>query len=576
MFKKEIEKLIKKAVKKDFGFDLENIEIEKPQEESFGDYATNTALTISKKAGIKPMEIATKLKKTMAECQSDLLSRIETVPPGFINFFLSEKYLIKQLNRVLEEGSKYGSSKVGKGKKIIIDYSSPNIAKSFGVGHLRSTIIGQAIYNIYKFSGWECIGDNHLGDWGTQFGKVIYQLKKNKTDLKKIKIDDLERDYIDFHKQVQDNPKMEEEARNWFKKMEEGNKEAKKIWQICRDISFEEFNKIYKLLDIKIDYSLSESFYQKMLGEIISEAMEKKITSKSEGALVVKHSDEKSVPAMLLKSDGATTYLTRDLATIKYRLKRWKPDLIVYEVGKEQELYFQQLFWVANLLGWAKKDIFYHLSHGLIRFEHQKISTRTGRTIRLKEILGEAVKRAKGVINESETSRDFSDKEKDKIATEVGVGAVKYNDLSHHRSKDIIFDWDKILNLKGNSGPYIQYTYARCQSVLKKGNFRVFIAKNISKLNNEVKIGEEEKNILRVISFFPEVVKNSAQSFSPNLICNFAFDLAQKYNLFYQKHSIIGAKTDNLKMFRLSLTAAVAQVLENSLSLLGISVPEKM
>ncbi len=576
MFKKEIEKLIKKAVKKDFGFDLENIEIEKPQEESFGDYATNTALTISKKAGIKPMEIATKLKKTMAECQSDLLSRIETVPPGFINFFLSEKYLIKQLNRVLEEGSKYGSSKVGKGKKIIIDYSSPNIAKSFGVGHLRSTIIGQAIYNIYKFSGWECIGDNHLGDWGTQFGKVIYQLKKNKTDLKKIKIDDLERDYIDFHKQVQDNPKMEEEARNWFKKMEEGNKEAKKIWQICRDISFEEFNKIYKLLDIKIDYSLSESFYQKMLGEIISEAMEKKITSKSEGALVVKHSDEKSVPAMLLKSDGATTYLTRDLATIKYRLKRWKPDLIVYEVGKEQELYFQQLFWVANLLGWAKKDIFYHLSHGLIRFEHQKISTRTGRTIRLKEILGEAVKRAKGVINESETSRDFSDKEKDKIATEVGVGAVKYNDLSHHRSKDIIFDWDKILNLKGNSGPYIQYTYARCQSVLKKGNFRVFIAKNISKLNNEVKIGEEEKNILRVISFFPEVVKNSAQSFSPNLICNFAFDLAQKYNTFYNCEPINKAKNPQTRKLRLFLTFGVAQVLKNSLSLLGISSPERM
>ena len=572
MFKAEIEKLIKKAIKQEFGLKPKDIEIEKPQEQSFGDYATNVALVMSKKLKAKPKNIALKLKRAIKGFRSDLLDKIETAGPGFINFFLSDEYLMKELNKVLKEKSKYGSSKIGKGKTLVIDYSSPNIAKFFGIGHLRSTIIGQSIYNIYKFIGWRCIGDNHLGDWGTQFGKVIYQFKKNKLNIKEITIEDLERAYIDFHKEVLEEPIIEKRARAWFKKLEQGDKEAKKIWQFCRDLSLKEFKKVYDLLGIKIDYTLGESFYQKMLKEVVGEVVKKKITLKSQGALIVKYPGEKIPPAMLLKSDGATTYLARDLATIKYRLKKWKPDLVIYEVGAEQKLHFQQLFWLVEILGWAERNDFYHLSHGLIRFKHEKISTRSGRTIRLKQVLKQAVEKAREIINKPETSRGLSEKEKEQVAKEVGIGAIKYNDLSHHCSKDIIFKWDKILNLKGNSGPYLQYTYARCQSVLKKGNFKPFLAR----LNNKVKISKEEKDILRIISRFSEKVQDSAKTFSPNLICNFAFNLAKKYNLFYSRKPIIKAKDAKMKKFRLVLTFSVAQVLKNSLFLLGISTPKKM
>jgi len=574
MFKAEIEKLIKKAIKQEFGLKLKDIAIEKPQDQSFGDYAANVALIMSKPLKVRPKDIALKIKKAIKSFHSTLLDKVEIAGPGFINFFLSDKSLMTELNKVLREKAKYGSSKIGKGKTLVIDYSSPNIAKFFGIGHLRSTIIGQSIYNLYQFLGWRCIGDNHLGDWGTQFGKVIYQFKKNKFDIKKINIEDLERAYIDFHKQILEKPAIEKKARAWFKKLEQGDKEARKIWQACRDLSLKEFKKIYDLLGIKIDYTLGESFYEKMLKEIIDEAIKKKIVIKSQGALIVKYPNEKIPPAMLLKSDGATTYLTRDLATIKYRLKKWKPDLVVYEVGAEQKLHFQQLFWLVEILGWAKRNNFCHLIHGLIRFKHGKISTRSGRTIRLKQVLEQAIEKAKKIIDKSGTSRSLSEKEKQQVAKEVGIGAIKYNDLSHHCSKDIIFKWDKILNLKGNSGPYLQYTYARCQSVLKKGNFKPFLTRLNSKI--KIKISKEEKDILRIIARFSENVEDSAKTFSPNLICNFAFDLAKKYNLFYNNKSIIKAKNPKMKRFRLVLTFSVAQILKNSLSLLGISTPKKM
>lgn len=556
MIRQEIKNLIEKTLKDLYKKKIE-VKVERPTEAIHGDYSTNVAMILKK----NPQEIAQAIK-------SDILERIE-VKNGFINFFLSKNFLIEELKKILREKDKYGLSKIGEGKTVVIDYSSPNIAKPFGIGHLRSTIIGQAIYNIYKFLGWRCIGDNHLGDWGTQFGKLIVAIKK--WGIKKFSIEELEELYVKFHKEAEKNPDLEEEARNYFKKLEEGDKEARKIWKNCVEISLKEFERIYKLLGIKIDYAFGESFYQPTLKGIIEEVKKKKITIKSQGALIVQYPKDELPPAMILKSDGTTTYFTRDLATIKFRLKKWKPDLIVYEVGADQTLHFQQLFKAVELLGWTKKTKFFHIAHGLYRTKTGKFSTRKGETIHLEEVLNEGILKAKEIIEKSETARGLSEKEKEEVAKIVGIGAVKYNDLAQHYSKDIVFDWDKVLNLKGNSGPYLQYTFVRCQSVLRKAKFKIDF--------RELKIfnfNKEEEEILREIYKFSEVIEESAEKFSPNLICNFIFNLAQRYNLFYNLHPILKAETKELKNFRLALTKAVALILKSSLSLLGISTPEKM
>ncbi len=577
MVSQEIIKLIEKAIKraqkqkKLSKFKIPEITVDHPENEEFGDYSVNVAMRLAGVVKKNPVEIAEVIVSNISDLDLNNFSQVEVVRPGFINFFLANEYLIKELNSIIKEKEKYGSSKIGKGKTMVIDYSGPNIAKSFGIGHLRSTIIGQAVYNIYEFLGWKCIGDNHLGDWGTQFGKLLYQIKKDKKDknLKKLTIEELEKLYIKFHKEAVENPDIEEEARQWFKKLEKGDKEAKKIWQVCRDLSLKGFNEIYNFLNVKIDYSLGESFYQKKSEDIIEEAKKKKIAKKSQNALVIKYSKEKLPPLMLLKSDGATTYAARDLATIKYRLNKWKPNLVIYEVGTDQILHLKQVFEVVKLLGWQKKEKFIHIAHGLWRWKDGKFSTRKGKTILLKDILNEAIERAKKIIQKSETGRGFSTKEKEDIAEIVGIGAVKYNDLSQHHSKDIIFSWKKVLNLEGNSGPYLQYTYTRCQSVFKKANKK---STNISLTD----FNQEEKILLRTFYKFPEIVQEAGDSFSPNLICNFAFDLAQKYNAFYNLHPIIKAKTSQEKEVRLAITLATAQVIKNSLTLLGIKTSERM
>ena len=604
MVKQEIAKFIEKSIKKlqkqkklPF-FKIPKILVESPEEKSHGDYAANIALIIAKEVKRNPLEIAEVIKSKIqmpnvksnpkSKCQKgfQIIEKVEVVEPGFINFFLTKEFFLNKLKQILKEKGRYGSSSAGKGKTMVIDYSSPNIAKAFGVGHLRSTIIGQALYNIYKFSGWKCIGNNHLGDWGTQYGKLTYQILKYKLEvkteiekteiLKSFTIEKLEELYVKFHKEAEKNPKMEEEARAWFKKLEQGDKEAKKIWQACVDISLKEFERTYKLLGVKIDYCLGESFYQDKSEEVINEAIKKKITLKSQGALIIKYPKDELPPSMLLKSNKTTTYLTRDLAAIKYRFKKWAPDLFIYEVGVDQILHLKQLFWAVELLGWAKRGQFVNVAHGLVRWKHGKFSTRRGETIHLEEILEQAIARAGEIIRKSETSKKLSQKEKEKIAVMVGIGAVKYNDLSQHYNKDIVFDWDKVLNLKGNSGPYLQYTITRCQSVLKKSPRTVLDQKKTRTVLDQFELEKEEEDILRTIYKFPEVVQNAAEKFSPNLICNFAFDLAQKYNLFYNFCPIIKAKTLERKEFRLALTYATSQILKNCLKLLGISIPEKM
>ncbi len=584
MIREEIKNVIQQACL-NLRFEVEEIALEHPENAEHGDYSTNVALVLAKKLGKNPREIAEKIRESILNTKYKILDTsiegVEVAGPGFINFFLSKEYFLDVLSSILKEKEKYGAG--FKKKKIIVEYSSPNIAKLFGIGHLRSTLIGQAIYNLYKFLGYKTIGINYPGDWGTPHGKILYQLEekllKNKSDkekkeiLDKLTIQDLESLYVEFHQNT--TPKMEEGARLWFKKLEQGDKEARGFWEKTREVSFKEFERIYALLDVKIDNVIGESFFEDKMEEVIKDFKKRGLAKESQGAWIVPFPNDALPPAMLLKSDGATTYFTRDLANMKYRISKWKPDSIVIETGVEQTLHFQQVFLASKLIGYAKDEELVHVFHGLYRTKEGKFSTRKGQTVHLEEVLGEAVDKAREIIEQSETTRGLSEQEKVEVAKAVGIGGIKYNDLSQHPSGDIVFDWGKILNLKGNSAPYIQYTYARCKSILRKANHKVKLGLGKTKPSLG-RVSAEEMALLRLLYRFEEVVKDAGEQFSPNLVCSFVFDLAQRYNLFYNTNPVLKAETEEVKNFRLALTAAVAQVIENSLSLLGIKTLERM
>jgi arginyl-tRNA synthetase len=536
------------------------INLEFPGDPAFGDFTTNIALILAKKEGENPRKLAEEIKSKLDKLDelAQIVEKIEVAGPGFINFWLTKPSLVKELIKIQKDGEEYGSSTLGKGKTVVIDYSSPNIAKPFGIGHLRSTIIGQAIYNLYKTLGYEVVGDNHLGDWGTQFGKLLYMIESKK--VTEFNIANLEELYVEFHKLAETDPSLEEKARQWFKKLEDGNPEAKSIWQKCVDVSIKEFDKVYELLGVRIDFAFGESYSLGEMKQMLNDSEIKKHLIKGEdGALIIDLAKAGiKTPLMFLKSDGATTYATRDLATIKFRVRKWNPDIFIYEVGAEQTLYFRQLFVAAKLLGLAKESIqFIHTAHGLyLAPDGKKFSTRKGKTIKLEEVLSEAIERAKKLGNNEHN-----------VAQEVGVGAIKYFDLMHSVQSDVVFEWEKVMNMEGNSGPYLQYTVARTNSVLAKlaiTNFQFPI---------NLQINNEEMMVLRTLIKFPEIIEMAAKNYAPNLLCNFLYDLAQKYNGFYSKDKIIGSENGS---FRLQLTQATGQVLKNGLKLLGISSPERM
>ena len=530
-----------------------------------GDYSSNLAFVLAKRLQDSPEKLALALVKEIQAQQPWWLARVEVAKPGFINFWLSSSFLEENLKQVLKEKEKYGRGRTR--KTMVIDYSSPNIAKPFGIGHLRSTIIGQAIYNIYEFLGWRCIGINHLGDWGTQFGKMIVAIRRWAKNPFQLNLENLENLYIRFHQEEKKDTSLTEEARQWFKKLENQDREALTIWKRCIRLSQNEFARIYKLLGVQIDHTQGESFYLKRAQAVIQEATVKGLAQISQGALVINLPGFKT-PLLLKKSDGATTYACRDLAAIKYHRERWHPDLMIWEVGREQEFYFQQCFLAAELLGYASLPQMVHVAHGLVRWPNRKLSTREGDTVHLNEVLGKAIKKARELIEKSATSRELKEKAKEDIAQRVGIGAIKFYDLSHYPGKDIIFSWPDILNLEGNSGPYLQYTIIRGQSVLGKAGRR-------KKKFSEVKLTPEEEKVLRTMMKFPIVVRGAASKFSPNLIANFANELAQSFNFFYQSSPILKAPEDK-KDFRLALTAGTVQVLTNCLSLLGVAIPSKM
>jgi len=580
MIEDEIKTAIKKALG-DLSLKIEAVGLERPADVVFGDYSSNIALVgfSSAKESLavnSPCDLAEKIavKLKANKGLASIVDKIEVAKPGFINFFLSQDYLFEKLKLLLALADfKKDLADFGKGKTMVIDYSAPNIAKSFGIGHLRSTNIGQSIYNLYQILGYKTIGDNHLGDWGTQFGKLIYAIISWwDKDLDDLTIKDLEKLYVRFHKQAKKDPKLADYARSWFKKLEQGDKKAKEIWQYCVKVSLKEFSRVYKILGVNIDYAYGEAFYhfEGWTKKVLIDVKKKGLLQESQGAKVMKLPNVK-IPGMLVKSDGASTYLLRDLATIKYRVETWSPDLIVYEVGADQKLYFQQVFAAAELLGYIKKKNLVHVAHGLIRWKSGKFSTRSGETIHLTDVLSEAIARAKQVITQSQTSKDLTEQEKSDIAQKVGIGGIKFNDLKQEPARDIVFDWDRIISLEGYSGPYLQYAYTRCVSVISKSQTSDFEF-SASKL----KLNPEELNLLRAFSQFPEIIITAAKNFAPYFICQYLFELAQKFNLFYQKHKIIDPENKTRQDFRLGLTQAAANSLKLGLKILGIEVLNKM
>ncbi|MCD6225865.1 arginine--tRNA ligase [bacterium] len=561
-------KRLKRTVRKAIGGEKGTaVFFEHPTLPEHGDYSTNIALILAKKRKTSPRQLAEEIVENLKKEKEKIWEKVEVAGPGFINFWFTKEYLLERAKFINHRQKlKETLQKKGKGKTVVIDYSSPNIAKPFGIGHLRSTNIGQAIYNLYRTLGWKTVGDNHLGDWGTQFGKLIVAIKKwGKKDLSALTIKDLEELYVRFHQEASRNPSLEEEGREWFKKLEEKDPEAVRIWRACVDISWREFARIYRLLGVKIDFAYGESFYQDKMEEVVKEAEEKEIAKKSKGALIVEIPGL-SAPAMLKKSDGATTYLLRDLAAIKFRLKKWQPDLIIYEVGADQSLHFKQLFAVAEMLGWTKKVRLIHVAHGMIRWEKGKFSTRKGETIHLEEVIQEGIKRAKKLIASSQTGKNLSQKEREKVAQAVAIGGIKFNDLKQEPQKDIIFSWEKVLSFEGYSAPYLQYTLARCFSILKKKSFS-------GEVSLPEKINKEEESLLRTFYRFPEVIAMAAENFSPHFLAQYLFELAQKFNLFYQKHKVLGSNREN---FRLFLVLTVKNILQQGLEILGIEVLERM
>jgi arginyl-tRNA synthetase len=552
-FEDEIKELLKEYE--------ENIILEIPPEPNMGDYAFpcfNLAKQLKKSPAEIAKEIASKIKPT------ENIEKIEAKGP-YINFFINNRKRAELvLTEIRKKKRKYGSAK--EGKIIVIDFSAPNIAKPFGIGHLRSTVIGNSLYKIYSFLGYRCIGVNHLGDWGTQFGKLIVAYKKwgEEKELEKDPIKYLYSLYVKFHTEAEKDAALEDEARLWFKKLEDGDKEATELWETFKDLSLEEFKKHYKKLEIKFDSYEGESFYNKMLDKTIEIIKSKTETEINDDALIVNLKEYNMPPLILRKSDEASTYATRELVAALYRVEGYKPDKILYVVGTTQQLHFQQVFKVLELMGY-KKEMFEHINFGTMSFKEGKMSTRKGNIIFLEEVLERAISLAKSIIDEKNPKL----KKKKRVAEMVATGAVIFADLRNDRIKDVVFDWDKILSFEGETGPYVQYTHARCCSVIKK-------AKKIqNKADLKFLVQPEETEVIKLLEMFPKTVRDAASHNKPHIIANYLIALCQSFNNFYQKHTIISMENEYSDA-RLILTDCVRIVLKTGIELLGIRAPKEM
>ena len=567
---KNFKQIISKQIAKTTEINEKELEsyIETPKDNKNGDYAF-PCFKLAKELRKAPPVIANEIKEKIESVEE--IEKAE-VAGGYLNFFINKTILAKEVLEEISKTEQYGKSEIGKEKNIVIDYSAPNIAKPFHIGHLRSTVIGGALYNIYKYLGYTVTGVNHLGDYGTQFGKLIegYKMWGKEYNIEEDPINELTKIYIRINEACKNDEQILENCRNNFKKLEDGDPYCVEIWKKFRELSLQEFQKVYDLLGSKFDSWNGESFYSDKMPEVI-EILEK--TGKlveSQGAKIIDLEDKGiNTPCIIEKSNGSTTYATRDLAAILYRARTYDFDKALYVTSYEQVLHFKQVFEVAKLLGLDEKytNGLEHVSFGMVLLPEGKMSTREGNIIKLEELLNEAISRAKEIIEQK--NPDLENKEE--VAKKVGIGAVIFNDMSASRIKDEVFDWNTILNFQGETGPYVQYTYVRTKSVLEKAGYLPKIEDiKTNNLSDEYSLA-----ILKLIYNFEDVLIQVTDKNEPSILARYLIDLAKAYSSFYNENKII-VEDKEVQNARVYLTYAVSQVLKQGANLLGIQMPEKM
>ncbi len=540
-----------------------------PPNTEMGDYAL-PCFKLAKLMRKSPVMIAEELKSAIMSDEvimSDkVLSEVSAIN-GYLNFKINKGDFVRStLDKVLSEGDKFGSSKEGKGKTICLDYSSINIAKPFHIGHLSTTVLGGALYRIFNFLGYKAVGINHLGDYGTQFGKLISAYKRwgDKQTIEKGGIRALNELYVKFHQEAEMHPEYDDEARAYFKKIEQGDEECLALFHWFKELTLKDVQRIYDLLDIRFDSYAGESFYSDKMQPIVDELREKGLLVESRGAQVVDLEAYGMAPCIILKSDGTSLYATRDMAAAAYRKKNYDFDKCLYVVAYQQNLHFKQFFKVLELMGkeWAKDLV--HVAYGMVSLEEGTMSTRKGNVVFLEDVINKCIDKAYAIIDEKNPNLE----NKQETAQKVGVGAVIFGALYNNKIKDIVFSYDKVLNFDGETSVYVQYTCARANSVLQKGG--AVTSFELPELS------VEEIDLVKAIATFPETVSAAAEKYEPSLIARFAVDVAQKFNKFYFNCKILSAEDEKTKNFRLALTNATLQALKNAFALLGIGIPDKM
>lgn len=541
--------------------------LEIPPEAKMGDYSL-PCFALSKKLKKSPVVIANQLKNDLdKDRDQSIISEIKNMN-GYLNIYLNKssyiKYIIEKADNL-----KIGFNHESDGRAICMDYSSPNIAKNFHVGHLRTTVIGNSLYKIYKKLGYTVIRINHLGDWGTQFGKLIvaFKLWSSKDKVEQYGIEELLRIYVLFNVETESNPKLKEEARYWFSKMEQGDEEALSIWTWFKEISLTEFERVYKLLNMEFDYYIGESFFMDQVPALVKELKEKGLLEESQGANIINLDQYNMPPCLITKSDGSSIYHSRDMAAVLYRKKEYNFEKCLYITGLEQKLHFAQVFKAIEKMGYDWADGLVHIPYGLVSLEGEKLSTRTGNIIYAEDILKEAIQRSFELISQKKAPLSHIEE----IAEMVGVGAIIFHDLFNQRIKNVNFSWEEVLNFDGASGPYVQYTYARAKSILRKGK----IEKVNLYIDPDMLTDDVSYELVKELSKYEDKIKEAALRYEPSVIARFVWGLATAFNKFYHGCNILNAE-QKVKEARLALVYLTQNMIKDAMDLLGIQCPEEM
>lgn len=540
--------------------------IETPPEKKLGDLAF-PCFVLAKTMRKAPPVIAKELSEKLTS--DEYIEKAEAVG-GYLNFFFNRKLFTKKvISDIFSKGENYGKSDIGKGKTVLVEFSSPNIAKPFHIGHLFSTAVGNSIERIYRHLGYNTVKINHLGDWGTQFGKLISAYKRwgNKAVIEKDPINELLKIYVKFHEEAEKNPALDDEAREYFKLLEENDPETTALWQYFRDVSLVEFNKVYDRLGVSFDSYAGESFYSDKMQEVVDILSEKNLLTESDGAMVVNLEDENMPPCIILKSDGATIYATRDIAAALYRKRTYDFFKNIYVVGTPQALHFKQIFSVIKKAGFEWGNDCVHVGFGLVKFPDKKLSTRHGDVVFLEDVLNESVNKTLEII----TNNNPDMENKEEAAEKIGIGAILYTFLKNSREKDIVFSWDSMLDFEGESAPYVQYSYARAKSILRKNTL------DYSSPDFSQTVSDDEYALITQLNAFADAVKDAADKNEPFYINRYVTTLARYFNKFYNSCPILKEDVDiETKKARLAIVEATSCVIKTALSLLGIDTVESM